>query len=463
MSYLKYNSVILEIIDTQEMRRESVLDPTGCQYLYTKWTIDVHCIFNPQATSYKDIPFGSSKGQLPAITDRAIRDRLLQPRKTLILKDGGPDDRTILETPAAGYSTDANNGPVPEECTVLAVHGTKTWAVRFRITACVNSCTSVPVVLSHRWKQYTEMDQDYFSMRVTEGEVHFNTARMIADGAYPDDFRRDFNHLIPSDCRREKVDVMPSDDGASLKYRLIDREMAFCLGKETHCTRIEAYQTMFWSQVGFKAGLGRALVGGGPAAARSVIASPLVAPLTVLGFAAESLLAGAIADIPQFYDHILIRVWGNKDHSRLKMMHSVAFPLAFARLGPIDGSKESELIVSHELHGKFVEVQLTHKRGPELGTLAVVSAVPIPGIPPGFVAGLVDWPTRVGVAFSHESEEERAGLLFHRSAIGNPPPPRASGTRGTLAVRLVTQALHNSCSVPPAPPSRGVPVDSRWS
>lgn len=463
MSYLKYNSVILEIIHTQEMRRESVLDPTGCQYLYTKWTIDVHCIFNPQATSYKDIPFGSSKGQLPAITDRALRDRLLQPRKTLILKDGGPDDRTILETPAAGYSTDANNGPVPEECTVVSVHGTKTWAVRFRITACVNSCTSVPVVLSHRWKRYTDCDQDYFSMLVTEGEVHFNTARMIADGAYPDDFRRDFFHLIPGDCKREKVEVIPSDDGASLTYRLIDRETAFHLGKEVHCTRVEAYQTLWWSKVGFTVGMGRALVSGGPGVAADVISSPMRAPLTLAGFAARSLLAGAIADIPQFYDHILVRVWGHKDHIRRAMMANIALPLAFARLGPIDGGKESELIVTHELHGKFVEVQLTHKRGPELGTLAVVSALPIPGIPPGAIAGLVDWTTRVGVAFSHEVEEERAGVLFRRTPVGNPPPPRAGSTRGTLAVRLVTQALHDSCTTPAATPAITRPTESRWS
>lgn len=461
MSYLKYNSVILEIIDTQEMRRESVLDPTGCQYLYTKWTIDVHAIFNPTATSYKDIPFGSSKGQLPAITDRAIRDRLLQPRKTLILKDGGPDDRTILETPASGYSTDANNGPVPEECTVLAVHGTKTWTVRFRITACVNSCTSVPVVLAHRWKRYTDMDQDYFSMLVTEGEVHFNTARMLADSAYPDDFRRDFFHAIPEDCKREKVEVIPSDDGASLKYRLIDRETAFHLGKITSCTRVEAYQTFWWSKVGFAAGMGGRLVGGAPGVVGGALRAPMGAPVAVGGLAIDGLMAGLTSDMPQFYDHILIRVWGHKESIRRTMMNDIALPLAFSRLGPIDGGKQSELIVTHELHGKFVEVQLTHKRGPELGVLGGIGFIPIPGLAPA-VGGILDWRARLGI-FNFESEEERAGHLFRRTAVGNPPPPRAAGTRGTLAVRLVTQALHDSCTTPAAVPAITRPVESRWS
>lgn len=455
MSYLKYNSVILEIIDTQEMRRESVLDPTGCQYLYTKWTIDVHCIYNPTATSYKDVPFGSSKGQLPAITDRAIRDRLLQPRKTLILKDGGPDDRTILETPAAGYSTDANNGPVPEECTVLAVHGTKTWAVRFRITACVNSCTSVPVVLSHRWKRYTDCDQDYFSMLVTEGEVHFNTARMIADSAYPDDFRRAFNHLIPSDCRREKIEVIPSDDGASLRYRLIDRETAFCLGKAAACTRVEAYQTFWWSRVGMASGMARATAERGPGRiADGMRGDPGSLFSAIAGMIGDAGMGAVRGDIPQLYDHVMIRVWGNKDNNRRQMMQTIALPLAFARIGPISGAKESELIVTQELHGKFVEVQLTHKSGPEGVFLGLFG-----------LGGVLDWETRVNAAFRFESVEEAGDTkyLFRSSSIGNPPPPRASETRGTLAVRLVTQALHDSCTTPEATPAITRPTDSHWS
>lgn len=456
MSYLKYNGIELEIIHTQEMRRETVLDPTGCQYLYTKWTIDVHCVLNPQATSYKDLPFSSSKGQLPVITDRAIRDRLAQPRKQLTLKSGGPTGPTILECPAPGYTTDACNGPIPEEpATVFSVHGTKTWAVRFRITACVNSCTSVPVVLAHRWKRYTDCDQDYFSMLVTEGEVHFNTARMIADSAYPDDFRRDFNHIIPEDCKREKIEVIPSDDGASLKYRLIDRETAFHLGKAVHCTRVEAYQTFWWSRVGMASGMARAVAERGPGriadGMRGGIPGVLHAGIGMIGDAGMGAVRG---DIPQLYDHILIRVWGHKNSNRRQMMQEIALPLAVSRIGPISGAKESELIATQELHGKFVELQLTHKWGPEGVFFGLFG-----------LGDVLDWETRLNATLRFEDVEEGGDpkLLFRRSLVGNPPPPIAGGIRGTLAVRLVTQALHDSCTTPTATPAITRPTDSRWS
>lgn len=471
---LFYDSIELKFIDTREIHRAAVHDRSTRQYLYTDWTFDAVFHYNPQFTSFRTVLGGLAApldvaGQLPPLTDIALRHRLMQPRKTLIYQcvnpAGGPDT-VLLRTPAVGFSTDAANGPEPLECSVLQTHGVKTWVVHYKIRCRVRECptgqASSPMALAHTWKVFTDMDQDYFTKRVIEGEVTFDTSRLIFASAYPDDFRREFFHACPLDMKRESVEVSLSDDGARCNYRLVDRETPFMLGLDSKCTRVEGYQTFWWTKIGERAASAR-----GGVALLGAMADPmtiLTRGTSLIGPVMGMVAPAVIGTIPQFHEHVLVRAWGHKNSRRLDLMDT-AIALAVRRIGPIRATTESEFMVSHQLDGKFVEVNLTHKAGPEVWGGALRARFfggpggamePIPFARDIFSAEVGGGDGTV--------EDGGPDLVFHRNPVGSPLPPNHGGTRGTWLGRLITQSLHETCAVPPATPAPtvGAARNSSW-
>lgn len=97
MSTLTYNGIQLEILDTLDFRQQAQYSADGTTYLYTRYEVEVECVFNPKATSYRPTNPGAKphpndsepvkvEGQMAGITTAALQHKLSQPRGKLLLE-----------------------------------------------------------------------------------------------------------------------------------------------------------------------------------------------------------------------------------------------------------------------------------------------------------------------------------------------------------------------------------------
>lgn len=499
MSVLFVNSLVLDIVNTRYFARHVQRDQAG-NYLWTDFHLDADFTLNPQATSYQGgraafppiLPV-RLPGSAPVITDEAIRHHIAQPRKRIVYTSGdvGVPGTVIFSSPPTGVPCDPAGGPVIEAFDITKPHGDKTWAGSIRLKASMNECKPQaqalkPYVLSHVYWRTMTTTEDYFSQVNTVGKVIFDLGQLRRATVYPDDFRREFFHPISNDCRREGIEVIPSPDGGSLEYRFSDREMPFAIGSSAPMTRVEAYHTVWWSRGSFLFGAAAEVGRAGPGAAFGLPGLGMGAPPAVARFGFDVFNAGVRSDMPQYKQTVLVRCWGNKFASRYDMMKK-ALAHCFARIGAIDaGLAQHDLQVTHETSGKFVEVNYGRTNGPEGMAVGVGVAF---GAPIDALAEMT-WRSVLNRAYQHkESIEtataagfpvgalvdgavgamgatpEAADFLFHSSsAVANPAPPRSFGSRGTILVRLVHQALKEACASPAAPlnPSVAAPIDFAW-
>ncbi len=512
---IAYRNMAMVIVHTRSLLREAIETSDETTLLFQKWTVDVDCIYNPAATSFG--PIGNvigttgvpTPGMFPPITDAAIRQTLLQPQGTLALAD--EDGRAILLSPAAGYAVDAKNGPIPQVCEVHRIHGTKTWQVHFKIVTYVNECPALgksgpnfagrAVLLAHRWRRYVDIDQDYFSTVTTAGTCTFRADELVRLGQNPDQFRQQLFFAIPANFRRSSIHVEPSEDGTSVSYQVVDTEMPlnFLDANLPNATRIEAFQTAGYSKPNEAAMGVRALSAGLSNLSLVGLATNTGALLRVgLDFAASIL--------PSYSFHVICKVWGNRNSRHFQLMDT-AIGVCFARIGNAVGllGRSTEIILSAELTGKYVECQMTIRWGPEqlaaqaaaLVGRAVAAIGPLPadirdilgGIGannPSGLSGIQSFfstntapsaddilrtpptpppppppppdPNAVVPLFVVLNSVPRIRLqpVARQAAIvATYPPPNAGGSRGTWVGQLVAQALSAPCSLPPRPPVRG--------
>ncbi len=522
---------------TSQTTSISVQESTdGTTYLYTRWTIDVDTVFNPAANAFLPAadpdgpnaplpaadPIGLRDGTMPPDTDIALRHRLSQPRGVLILQDD--DNRLILRSPESQVErSDAYLGPWVEECDVTKIQGLKTWNIHLRIVTWVNECKNkrtITPLLAHRWTQFMDVDLDYFATRVTQGEAIFRVDEIVRLGRFPDEYRGDLFHSIPPTFKRGPIHVEAISDGSGVRYSFTDTEQPFDHGTNSPATRIEVYQTHWYAQTGIwqaaANGVG-SVIGGAPGAYRAGAAAGTTGTIAsgsgiaaVGGLAAMSAGGAVVATIPQYSYHVMVRAWGDRNSNRA-VIGDMAFAIALARVGPVNTRFASEVIATHEVTGKFVEVQITHKTGLEEGARSVVTIGQQIGaaVVDGFSLFGSGVAARTFAAEARRSEAARAradgaaagggpnlngpaagaraealgirsriqqapfggsGLgteevnvfvypgqspirgVITRAPIGNRPPPNSNGTRGTSLVAIVAQALSESCQLPPAPP-----------
>ena len=266
----------LQICKVIEFTHHPVWD--GPTYLWTKFRIHIHAIFNPEATSWIPgglwvggdptvLPHPTVHGQRPSqgvvggITDIALRHFLMQPRRQLIY--GVEPNVPVLFSPEILFGPgvnapglpplvpcDANNGPFPIHCNVTAVKGTKTFLVDFCIETCLNECvyyqtpTLLSVVVSHRWSMEHQVDEDLYTTRIIRGHAHFKTDLLNVVQAHPDAYRAFLVHPVPDTFKRDQVRVSINEDNNTLDYTIIDREQCMNIGPDAAVagvTRIEAW------------------------------------------------------------------------------------------------------------------------------------------------------------------------------------------------------------------------------
>lgn len=281
--HLSYNGIDLKVVRVLECSRTAEYDPTGQDYLWTRWRVAVEAVYSPQevesytgskqnqyvtAGSVAPIPFGGTApaggsnqppdpiapvmGQVRSapMTDVALRHRLMQPRGALKLdfasmfgtdpnapdfppgSSGNPIE-VWLESPGRDVTglpkpCDAANGPIPQECTPTILGNGRTFLVRYAIETCVSDCrpslAGNAAVLSNRWTASVSYDDAYFATRTLTGLVILRPDILHARNLFPDDLRIDLLPPVPVNCKRFVDELTPLPDGISYQYVVRDVE-----------------------------------------------------------------------------------------------------------------------------------------------------------------------------------------------------------------------------------------------
>lgn len=281
--FLEYNDVSLKCLDLQRYSRRSVYSPDGADLLYVRTVLGVMATYAPggypRMPSVTNIggdtenvmggrdntvqiltqlprgtpdPTGGRSGTVDTVptlesdlpgsqrlagpffsgpqTDVELRNRLLMPRKKLILwaydKRDGKAVRW-LESPRSTMSTDATNGPIPISCDVVSAAGEpNSVGVFFQVQTDVSPCPigSDRAVLSHRWEMSHTADENFYLTRIIRGEIIFNGAYINTFSVNPDSLRNQFIHPIPVGFSRGIPQVSQSADGLTIRYIVTDTD-----------------------------------------------------------------------------------------------------------------------------------------------------------------------------------------------------------------------------------------------
>lgn len=466
-----YGDISLDIIGLT-CQKQKELSADGSTYECTKFILDIDCALNPSYESYRGGAVGAATpvfqvGLTPGQTEKALRAYFAQHRRQLTIDYHGRAGWLI--SPLTGYTVDARNGPQIDVETVVETWGIRTAIVRFRVITWlveIVSKATMPVLLSHRWTQAMDTNEDYYSTITTDGDATFRVDELLRLGTYPDQYRHDLFHPIPNNHTRT-ISVTAKSDGTGVFYRLVDTEKAFNL-TGTQATRIEAYQTVSFGRpsiVGAALSVTSGVIHGAAQAGQA--GGAFAGPLVALGGAA---LHGAIAlqrAMPKFSLSVLVKVWGHRNSTRASLM-SYALGIANKRIQKNNAGRTYESLLTHVLNEKHVELSITQSWGP-IGAVAakIIRAAQaaggnlvadVLGLPGGFVAAAMDPITADGMLnlFLPETDDRaQPGGFTQIVGAGNVPPvggtqvPRRS--RGSSLEAIVAQALSSAESTPPAP------------
>ncbi len=248
-SPLIYNGINLFIVKTNMFSQRAIYTPDNVDYLYTEFTLDVNCLFNPSATSYLGTnPPTFDPGIVPSYTNATIRHFLLQPRAPLEFI-GLSRLADVIASPQPGYPTDVNNGPMPISCDVFRLDGDKTFHVHYVIKTWLIECP-VPIsnpIISNRWSQSAYINTSRYLVRKTVGQAFFRTDILNVELFFADYFRSAIINAIPPKpgLFRDDVKFVVNSQGNAIHYEITDIERPYNLGdtiqNQTYITKVDGY------------------------------------------------------------------------------------------------------------------------------------------------------------------------------------------------------------------------------
>lgn len=276
---LAYNGITLAIVQVLEESKVAEYDPTGQDYLWTRYRIAVEAIYNPDdpnfAVAYTTAELGPNGRPKPdskpvrnsttsaVYTDVALRHKLMQPRGELLIdyasdpdpkKQGDAAKQLWLDSPPKDVTgnrrpCDLKNGPLPQEDTVVRTAGDgRTFIVRFVVETYLNDCEEgtelrgtrgrtnpPPPLLSNRWTATMSYDDGGYATRTFTGLAIFraDVLREAQAGGSPywtpDAWRLDILPPVPANSIRYVDAITPSPDGFSYQYTVRDVEQEVTL------------------------------------------------------------------------------------------------------------------------------------------------------------------------------------------------------------------------------------------
>lgn len=253
---LIYNGVPLRL-GRLRVQQRAVYDESDGDYLFTHYVLEAPCVWSPAATATNPVPGpnGVTLGDRAPVSLANLRELLMQPRQYLQVYVGND---LYLQSPqltqfGGVLATDANNGPQPIDFRITEVLGTKSILGVYRTQTWLNETAfspaspgqgigPAPALLSHRWEQAEEIDEDFLSTRTTRGTATFRTDLLLDAGAVADDFRNALFHPTPPNYRRVRGVATASDDGTKLAYQITDAEQSWNVGPGRGLIRLRGHK-----------------------------------------------------------------------------------------------------------------------------------------------------------------------------------------------------------------------------
>lgn len=235
MSLLTYNSVTIPYVYTTRFHQRPVYDDMGnVDWMTTRFDIAVQGVVNYNYLRLMNSDAVGIIDQNPAAVMKAVREKLLTPRKTLSFKFNNYELIPQVQRGTNG-SCDAVNGPQPQDCQILQLTN-ETFLILYRITAQYREKTQIndngtitnergSDVLTNRWSETVEIDGANFTKaKVREGKFVIRSDN--AANKTPDQFRSNFAVVsVPQGFLRRQSRYTVSPDGLALQYRVVDEEV----------------------------------------------------------------------------------------------------------------------------------------------------------------------------------------------------------------------------------------------
>jgi hypothetical protein len=531
--HLSYNNIDLKIERTSGVAMQAVYDQSGTDRLYDRVTISLICVWSPfstgSQTSLAGGGFRSGDFEPQALTDspnvdpavplpppipggppaplpigtrslpvdtlgtslRRLRQTLLEPRQQLRV-DIGPDrvwevpGVYSVEDPVTGIKRnvrlmcDPENGPIPEECRVISIHGDKAAIISYRIRFCITDC--VNYVVSNRWSVTSMTDEQYLTTRVTTGVATMRPDLLIARGTTADAFRQNFTLAVPPGFIRKRVVVNATPDGREIHYRVEDRQAYLNLTYQSKAVKIHGTATV-GVEFPFKniTGMVRAM-----STAADYLKSVAFLGGFVGKFIAENLIGSragpslsdvAAALVPSRRANCEVKVYGKPD-ATLQELIVMAANVAIDRFTvrgvaiPLPANPAGRALSGFVNLGFFVcscyTTQIFHTDGPGPAIFLRMEVIPLN--PANIFNATIDV-SRSGTSLMKLDKNilDRGGgfiAMEPSMATSNPNFPggdafrsaagaalsQSNASRGTWMSYLVTQALTTDCSLVPVVP-----------
>lgn len=161
------------------------------------------------------------------VTHALLLERLNRQRGQLIVYEGtGQPNEILLHSPGFAKPCDVTGGPKPKLLDFNYIQGATTYLVAWECE------TSIPVrrqstdpLLSNRWTMtHHSRDGGWTDVEV-EGVAIFDLGILHQFGAHADSLRPKLFLPIPYGYERKDITVVASEDGASLHYQFVDKQL----------------------------------------------------------------------------------------------------------------------------------------------------------------------------------------------------------------------------------------------
>lgn len=205
MSTLQYGTETIRMGRVLSFGVSAEMSEDGIDYICTRYDVEFQGVIS------LDLPGG---GSTTAIA-KALSASMTQPRKPIRLYVGG-ESQPLLDIAAP----DIYGGPVCNHIQFSEFAGTRTAICTASYTARVHDCSDIPRVLTNRWSMTHELDQQYYTKRILQGEMRINPYwKLNADQEREYAFRG-----VPKGSQMISGSFRQSPDGLRLAYTIIYQE-----------------------------------------------------------------------------------------------------------------------------------------------------------------------------------------------------------------------------------------------
>lgn len=383
--FFTYNGITLALTKSN-VSSEPIYSADGVDYLYTKYTININAIFNPQQTAYSGNPPVATPGTLPPDTYNAVRHALSQQRQNLTFSSF---THNIIST----TGVDANNGPTPKHLAINRFDGCQTYHVTYTIEVNLLECPngSTDPLISNRYSQSHDIDREFYTTINTRGIAYFRTDILNQAGTIADTFRNRLLPLLPYGYQRTNVDFRINTAGNIIEYDVRDVQKPYDLG-DTSATGSGTFVT---NADGFYT-------------VQSISAGP------------EGMPGG------QVMATMNVKLWAARQGNNWTLTQ-LCFAVIGNRLplGDIGQGWIANFSISQSLVERFADVTISMKLNANPGAAAPV----------------------IGGANFFGLKVPDANVFGSFGGV-NPSPPYDQGTRGDAKLLMLSSLLRDACSTP---------------